>query len=91
VRHTGHATFIGAGITVLKLWFDDAQKISSLQRYADLPALPVQANAPSYTNLRSYTGADREELTIASELTKLAGNVGTGRRRRRRTNESVFH
>jgi hypothetical protein len=61
----------------LKLWFDDARKISSLSRYTDVPVLPVEADGGNaYKTLKSYGGSDKDDLTVASELSKLATNIG---------------
>ena len=62
---SGHATFAGATITVLKALFDEN---------AVLPS-PVVA-APDGLSLTPYTGGP---LTVGGELNKLASNVAIGR------------
>jgi membrane-associated phospholipid phosphatase len=75
---SGHATFMGAAVTILKAWFKNSQAISSLTTYGGVTALPVEADSgTSYTTLTQYTGPNN--LTVASELDKLASNVANGR------------
>jgi hypothetical protein len=61
----GHATFMGAGVTVLKAFFDESWPIPS----------PVMANADG-TALVPYDGP---ALTVGGELNKLASNIGIAR------------
>jgi len=60
----GHATGSGALATILKAFFDDTAAIEN----------PVQADAAG-TALVAYTGADANQMTVGSELNKLAGNI----------------
>ena len=62
---SGHATFVGACVTVLKALFDEAAPI----------AAPVEASADGLA-LTPYTGPT---LTVGGELNKLAANVALGR------------
>ncbi|MDQ3513277.1 MAG: vanadium-dependent haloperoxidase, partial [Chloroflexota bacterium] len=65
---SGHATWAGAGVTVLKAFFDESVIIAD----------PVVAADDGLT-LVPYTGPDAGELTLGGELNKLAWNVGVGR------------
>ena len=76
----GHATAAAACVTLLKAFFNDDLPLSSLV-YTD-PATgnqtagyfkPVQPSADGRT-LEVYTGSDAGQMTIASELNKLASN-----------------
>jgi len=62
----GHACFIGAGITILKAWFNENFVIPN-------PMVPDCAHPDVLT---AYTGDD---LTVGGELNKLASNVSLGR------------
>jgi membrane-associated phospholipid phosphatase len=62
---SGHSTVAGACTTLLKAWFNTSTVISS----------PVMTDSTG-ANLLEYTGAD---LTVLSELHKVAANVGFGR------------
>ena len=72
---TGHGTVGGACCTVLKFFFNGAQKIRPL--FLAQGRDVVQPNAAG-TALVTYTGADRNNLDINGELNKLAWNVSTG-------------
>jgi membrane-associated phospholipid phosphatase len=65
---SGHATWVGAGVTLLKAFFDESVIIAN----------PVVA-ADDGLSLVPYTGLDAGELTLGGELNKLAWNVGVGR------------
>jgi membrane-associated phospholipid phosphatase len=67
----GHAAIAGACVTVLKAYFNEEAKISSLTQ-------PVQPTTDGLA-LVPYTGADAGQLTVGGELDKLAYNVGNGR------------
>ena len=60
----GHATISGACATILKALFNEDTRIEN----------PVQASADGLS-LVDYTGADRDCMTVGSELNKLAGNI----------------
>jgi len=62
---SGHASFIGACVTVLKAFFDEAFVIPN----------PVIASADGLS-LMPYSGP---VLTVGGELNKLAANIGFGR------------
>ncbi len=64
---TGHGTQLGACITVLKFFFDGSYVIPN-------PLVP----ASDGLSLLSYTGADAGQLTVASELNKVARNTTFG-------------
>lgn len=65
---SGHATWAGAGVTVLKAFFDESVTIAD----------PVVA-AEDGLSLVPYTGQNAGELTLGGELNKLAWNIGVGR------------
>ncbi|WP_246017671.1 vanadium-dependent haloperoxidase [Mesobacillus subterraneus] len=62
---SGHACIAGAGITILKAFYNEAFVISD----------PIKPNADG-TLLEPYTGA---ALTVGGELNKLASNIAIGR------------
>jgi hypothetical protein len=68
----GHATVAGACVTLLKAWFKEDTKLS------DLGVTPVVADATG-NNTVPYTGADKNNLTVAGELNKLAANIAIAR------------
>ena len=65
---SGHATWAGAGVTLLKAFFDETETIAN----------PVVA-ADDGLSLVPYAGPDAGELTLGGELNKLAWNIGIGR------------
>jgi hypothetical protein len=68
----GHATVAGACVTILKAWFKEDTKLK------DLGVAPQVPNADG-TALEPYAGTDKDDLTVAGELNKLAANVAIGR------------
>jgi len=68
----GHATVAGACVTILKSWFKESTKL------VDLGVTPVQP-ADDGLSLVPYNGADAGDLTVGSELNKMASNVAMGR------------
>jgi hypothetical protein len=68
----GHGTVAGACITVIKAIFDDTALISS-------KITPVQPDPNNQANLIPYTGGDVSQMTVGSELDKLASNIALGR------------
>lgn len=71
----GHATVAGACTTALKFFFDGRQKIRPLLLAA---GSDVKQPAPDGLSLVNYTGADRDDLDINGELSKVAFNVCFG-------------
>jgi hypothetical protein len=76
----GHATVAGACVTLMKALLNDDLPLSSL-KYTDPMTgqqspyfQPVQPSADG-RSLEVYTGSDAAQMTIASELNKLASNV----------------
>jgi len=69
---TGHGTVGGACIAAIKFFFDGSQRIRPL-----LQAIGRDVYVPSEDGLSlvTYTGHDRDELTINGELSKLASNI----------------
>jgi hypothetical protein len=67
----GHATVAGACVTVLKALFYEEAKLS------DLGVSPMTIAADG-TRVH-YTGSDAGEMTVLSELNKLASNIGLSR------------
>ncbi len=65
---SGHATWVGAGVTILKAFFDESV----------IMANPVVASDDGLL-LVPYTGPDAGKLTLGGELNKLAWNIGVGR------------
>lgn len=71
----GHATVAGACCTALKFFFDGTQKIRPLLLAA---GSDVKQPTPDGLSLVNYTGADRDQLDINGELSKVAFNVAFG-------------
>jgi hypothetical protein len=69
----GHATVAGACVTVLKAIFNQNATI-----LGDLGITPMMPNADG-SALVACTGADASQMTVGSELNKLASNVGVAR------------
>src|SRR5271167_20483 len=69
---TGHGTVAGACITALKFFFDGRQRIRPL-----LQAIGSDLVVPSSDglSLQTYTGSDRDSMTINGELAKLGFNT----------------
>jgi len=67
----GHGSLVGAGVTLLKAFFDETQPFT---KFANV----MQANEDGLS-LVQYTASDAGQLSIGSELNKLAGNIGMGR------------
>jgi hypothetical protein len=72
---TGHGTVAGACITVLKFFFDCSQKIRPLLTAAGRDVVVPSSDGLA---LRTYTGADGDNLDINGELNKLANNISFG-------------
>jgi hypothetical protein len=68
---SGHATIAGACATLLKAFYDETTKITSL--------FTPQVPTPDGLSLVDYTGADVDRMTVGSELNKLASNEARGR------------
>jgi len=64
---TGHGVVAGACITILKFFFDGNFVIPN-------PLVPAEDGL----SLAPYTGSDRNQITVNSELNKLAHNVSFG-------------
>jgi hypothetical protein len=64
----GHGTIAGACVTALKAFFDPKFVIPN-------PVMPTDDGQ----TLLPYTGADAGQITVGSELNKLAGNIVIGR------------
>lgn len=71
----GHATVAGACCTALKFFFDGSQKIRPLLLAA---GSDVKQPTPDGLALVNYTGADRDQIDINGELSKVAFNVCFG-------------
>ena len=72
---TGHGTVGGACITVLKFFFNGAQKLRPLLEGA---GREVSEPSTDGLSLNSYSGADAGSLDINGELNKLCWNISTG-------------
>jgi len=68
---SGHATIAGACVTLLKAFYDESTRIVDL--------FTPQVAAPDGLSLTEYTGPDVTQMTVGSELNKLASNVARGR------------
>jgi hypothetical protein len=68
----GHAVVAGACVTILKAWFDESTKIEQLFE-------PQKIVGVEGSKLETYTEADKEAMTVGSELNKLAANIAIGR------------
>jgi hypothetical protein len=72
---TGHGTVGGACCTLLKFYFNGAQRLRPLLQNAGTDIVEA---SPDGTSLLTYTGADRDEIDINGELNKVVWNVSTG-------------
>jgi hypothetical protein len=72
---TGHGTVGGACVTVLKFFFNGAQKIRPLLIAANSDVYEPSSGGLS---LNVYSGADAGQLDINGELNKLCWNISTG-------------
>jgi hypothetical protein len=72
---TGHGTVGGACATVLKFFFNGAQKIRPLLQARGRDVVQPSTDGLS---LNTYTGADRNNLNINGELNKLCFNITFG-------------
>jgi membrane-associated phospholipid phosphatase len=68
---SGHAAIAGACATLLKAFYDESTRIVDL--------FAPQVATPDGLSLTDYTGPDVTQMTVGSELNKLAANVGIGR------------
>ena len=69
----GHSTVAGACVTVLKALFDEDAILTT-----DLGIEPMMPTRDG-KYLRPYTGADKNQMTVGTELNKLAGNISMAR------------
>ena len=72
---TGHGTVGGACITAIKFFFDGDQPIRPLLQAA---GSDVMVPSDDGLSLVPYAGADRDNLTVNGELSKLAWNITIG-------------
>jgi hypothetical protein len=72
---TGHGTVGGACVTVLKFFFNGAQKLRPLFNAVQTDLVEPLSDG---STLSTYTGADRDSIDINGELNKLAWNVSVG-------------
>ncbi len=72
---TGHGTVAGACITALKFFYDCTQRIRPLLTAGGSDVVVPSSDGLS---LDTYTGADRDSLTINGELAKLGFNTSFG-------------
>jgi membrane-associated phospholipid phosphatase len=68
---SGHAAIAGACATLLKAFYDESTRIVDL--------FTPQVATPDGLSLTEYTGPDVTQMTVGSELNKLASNVAIGR------------
>ncbi len=77
---SGHATVIGACTTVLKAIFEEKFKMVDLLRRSQPYSTPVVPDPQDPTELIPYNDANAcHQMTIGSELDKLASNIALGR------------
>ena len=65
---SGHSTVAGACVTILKAFFDTHNT-----------PVPELVYSPDGVTLVPYTGADADQITVETELNKLAMNIPMGR------------
>ena len=68
---SGHATISGACATLLKAFYEETTRITSL--------FTPQVPTPDGRSLVDYTGPDVDQMTVGGELNKLASNESRGR------------
>lgn len=71
----GHGTVAGACLTALKFFYDGTMKVRPLLQQC---GLDVVVPSPDGLSLVPYTGADRDEMDINGEFSKLAFNISFG-------------
>ena len=71
----GHATVAGACCTAIKFFFDGSQKLRPLLQ---AKGRDLVQPTPDGLGLDTYTGADRDQIDINGELSKVAFNVCFG-------------
>ncbi len=69
---SGHATFAGAYITILKAMFNDTALFSSV-------LAPVKPDPKDPSKLIPLSNEGEDQMTIGGELNKLASNIAFGR------------
>ncbi len=69
----GHASMAGACATILKAAFDGSVQFNTLNNGAIVTA------SEDGLSLVPYTGSDANQMTVASEINKLASNIGQAR------------
>jgi hypothetical protein len=69
----GHASMAGACATILKAAFDGSVQFNTLNNGAIVTA------SEDGLSLVPYTGSDANQITVASEINKLASNIGQAR------------
>lgn len=67
----GHATLAGACVTILKAWFDSERLFTDFS--------PLYEPSADGFSLVPYSSSERNDITIADELNKLASNVSIAR------------
>ena len=65
---SGHATTAGAGVTILKWFFEETFVLPQ----------PLTTTSDGLAVV-PYTGSDASQMTVGGELNKLASNIGIGR------------
>jgi hypothetical protein len=73
----GHATVAGACCTALKFFFDGSQKLRPLLQALN-PSRDLVQPTPDGLDLVTYGGADRDQIDINGELSKVAFNICFG-------------
>ncbi len=68
---SGHATVAGGAVTILKALFNESTS------FLDMGITPMYS--PDGTSLEPYTGEDTGQITVGTELNKIAWNIAIGR------------
>jgi hypothetical protein len=75
-----HGSVAGAGVTVLKAFFDESTVLKALfDASTVIPKPTLVVPSDDGQSLLPYTGSDAGEITVGGELNKLANNIALGR------------
>ncbi len=75
-----HGSVAGAGVTVLKAFFDESTVLKALfDASTVIPKPTLVVPSDDGQSLLPYTGSDDGQITVGGELNKLANNVALGR------------
>jgi len=77
-----HGSVAGAGVTVLKAFFDESTKLKAFFESLPIPKPMLKVASDDGNSLLDYPDAgqtDAGEITVGGELNKLANNIALGR------------